>query len=185
MRAVDNLPMGGKKFKSLAFKRKLKSSTKNNSLMREVSDHTEAINKAVSKYTRLIRKGGFNSTYQHSALRKIKSSAPLTTRQTMIVKSVLKRVAKVKKEDVEVSHARTNKSDKKDVKGPGMANQPKPANRSGLSDVASPTNTDRQSSRPMVSISQAQRSKSSGLAGKSGFGASSPPSRPSSIPLAR
>jgi hypothetical protein len=187
MRAVDHLPMGGEKFKTAAFKQKLKSSIRSNSVMGEVSSHKDAINKAVAHYARFIKKGDFNSTHQHSALRKIKSSVPLSAKQTVIIKDVLKRLSKTGDKAVKVSHARINRSDEKDIKGPGMANQPKPANRSGLSGVSSPDNLDRQSSHPMVSISQVQRSNSSGLAGRDdlGSGASAPPSRPPAIPLSR
>jgi hypothetical protein len=177
MRAVDHLPMGGEKFKSSSFKQKLNSAS---GKVREVSDHKDAINKAVAKYSGLIKKGGFNSTYQNSALRNIKSAAPLSARQTSIVKDVLKRLAKTDNKSAKASLARINRSDEKEIKGPGLANQPKPSNRSGLSGVSSPDKLDRQSSRPMVSISQAQRSNNSGLASGGSSSSYSP-----SIPLSR
>jgi hypothetical protein len=189
MRAVEHLPMGGEKFKSSVFKQKLKSYARTNHSIGKVSDHQEAISKVVSKYAGLIKKGGFNSTYQNSALRKIKSSAPLSAKQTVIIKNVLKRLAKTVNKDVKVSHARINRAEDQKIKGSKLANQPRLASDSGLSGVSSPDNLDRQSSRPMVSISQAQRSSRSGLTGKgnlgSGTSTSAPASRPSTIPLSR
>lgn len=163
MRAVDHLPMGGKKFKSSVFKQKLNSSVNNNGLMQDVSDHKEAINKAVAKYASLIKKGKFNSTYQNSALREIKAVTPLSSKQTVIVKSVLKHLSKVDNEVIKVSHARINRAGDLDIKSTGMANQSSLVNRSGLSAVATPTNVNRYLPRSMVSISQTQKGNSSGL----------------------
>ncbi|MDD2681048.1 MAG: hypothetical protein PHE20_03025 [Patescibacteria group bacterium] len=185
MRAVDHLPKGGEKFKSSNFKQKLNSA---GGLLREVSDNKDAINKAVAKYSGLIKEGRFNSSYQNSALRNIKSTTNLSARQVGIVKDVLKRLSKTDDKKIKVSHARINRSDEQDIKGPGMANQPKSINQSGLSGVASPGNLDRRSSRPMVSISQAQKNNNPGLAGsknlESGRGSSNISNRPPSISLA-
>ncbi|MCF7860361.1 hypothetical protein K9M09_01960 [Patescibacteria group bacterium] len=188
MGAVDSLPSGGKKFSHLGFKKKLKVYAKTNSLIGSLSDHQEAINKAVFRYRHLISKGAFKPTYQRTALSKIKAENPLSAHQTMVVKKVLKRLG----EDSSVSHARINREeDVVERTHSGLAQGVVPSNSKGLSGVSSPEV--QKSSRPMVSISQATNTtkssptRSTGLAGglSGGTSNSAPSSRPPMIPLVR